>query len=205
MCGASSTQNELSQEELQAYQENLQLTQQQYQNQQAIYGPLIAPFQSIFAKGPSQEGYSDAELEDLDATAVEGTAENYGQAAKAVAESTAAEGGGTNPLPSGAQTELKQEVANSAASQESKEESDILSSDYATGRSNWLTAAQNLEEIGAGENPLGFEEGATSSANTANTEANTVQAANDSWLNAALGVAGEIGGGWAEGGFKTHG
>lgn len=202
MCGASAEQNQLSAEEAQAYQQSMQMTAQQYASQQAIYGPLTQQFQSIFAKGPSQTGFSDAEKEDLDATAVEGTAENYQAAARAVGEQTAAEGGGTNPLPTGAQTQLKEQVAESAAQTESGEEEQIQQADYAAGKSDYTNAESGLLGIATGEDPLGFENAETSSAGAANSEANAVQSANDSWVNAALGAAGEIGGGWAEGGFK---
>lgn len=197
MCGASAQQNELSAEETQALQTSAQMTATQYAAQQAIYAPLQSQFQSILAKGPSQEGFSDAEKQDLDATAVEGTAENYKQAATAVNEGIATEGGGTNPLPSGAQSELRQEVANSAAEKESSQESQIEEADYAAGRQNYSTAGAGLEGIATGEDPLGFENAESTSAGVANNEANTIQQANNSWVNAALGAAGEIGGAFA--------
>lgn len=199
MCGASAEQNELSAEETQALQTSAAMTAKQYANQLAIYAPLTAQFESIFAKGPSQTGFSDEEKENLDARAVEGTAENYSAAAKAVGEQTASEGGGTNPLPSGGSIQLKQEVANSAAAEESKEESGIEEADYAAGRSNYDEAAKGLEGVATGEDPLGFEQAETGAAGVANNEANTIEEANNSWINAALGAAGEIGGGFAEG------
>jgi hypothetical protein len=173
------------------------MTAEQYANQQAIYGPLSAQYESIFAKGPSQQGFSAGETEDLNAQAVEGTAENYQQAAKAVGEQTAAEGGGTNPLPTGAQTALKEEVATSAAGQESQEEQQIQQADYAQGRADWQTAGAGLAGIATGEDPLGFENAESTSGNTANTEANAVASENNSWVSGALGAAGEIGGGFA--------
>lgn len=197
MCGASDQQNELSAEETQAYKDSQARTAQQYAAQQAIYAPLSAQFESIFAKGPNQRGFSTAETQDLNATAVEGTARNYGQAAKAVGEATAAEGGGTNPLPSGAQTQLKEEVANSAAGQESSEEEQIQQADFAAGKNLWTTAGAGLEGIATGLDPLGFENASTSAGNSANTEANAIQEANNSWINAAIGAAGEIGAGFA--------
>jgi hypothetical protein len=203
VCGASAEQNELSAEEAQAYQTSATMTAEQYANQQAIYGPLTQQFQSILAKGPDQQGFSAGEEEDLDAQAVEGTAENYQAAARAVGEQTAAEGGGTNPLPTGAEAELKEQVANSAAQTESGEEEQIQQADYGQGRQNYQNAESGLLGIATGEDPLGFENAETSSAGAANSEANAVQSANDSWIYAALGAAGEVGGGWAEGGFKT--
>lgn len=197
MCGASAEQNDLSAEETQAYKTSQAMTATQYANQQAIYAPLTQQFESIFAKGPNQTGFSDAEREDLNATAVEGTAENYSAAAKAVGEQGAAEGGGTNPLPSGGQIQLKQEVANSAAENESKEEEGIKQADYAAGKENYDRAGSGLLGIATGEDPLGFENAETGAAAPANSEANAVETANDSWVNAALGAAGEIGEGFA--------
>lgn len=194
MCGASAQQNELASEEATAYQQATAMTAQQYASQQAIYKPMAAQFNSIFAKGPNQEGFSAGEVADLDSQAVEGTASNYKQAAQAVGEATASEGGGTNPLPSGAQDELKQQIANSAANTESGEESSIKQADYTQGYNEWTAAGAGLEGIATGEDPLGYENAATSAGNSANSEANAVQTANDSWINAAIGAAGEIGG-----------
>jgi hypothetical protein len=201
MCGASAQQNQLASEEATAYQQATAMTATQYAAQQAIYAPMAAQFNSIFAKGPNQEGFSGSEVQDLNAQAINGTAQNYSQAAKAVGESTAAEGGGTNPLPTGAQTELKEEVANSAAATESGEEEQIKQADYSQGYNEWQNAAAGLSGIATGEDPLGYENAATGSAGAANSEANAVEEANDSWINAAIGAAGSIGGGLATGGM----
>lgn len=194
MCGASAEQNQLASEEATAYQQATQMTAQQYASQQAIYAPMTAQFDSIFAKGPNQQGFSAGETADLNAQAVQGTAANYSQAAKAVGEQTAAEGGGTNPLPTGAQTELKQEVANSAASNESNEESSIKQASYQQGYNEWSAAGAGLEGIATGEDPLGYENAETSAGSSANSEANAIEEANNSWINAAVGAAGSIGG-----------
>lgn len=197
MCGASAEQNELSAEETQALKTSADMTAKQYAGQQAIYAPLTAQFQSIFAKGPNQTGFSDEERQDLNATAVDGTAQNYKAAATAVNENLATRGGGTNPLPSGAEAELKQEVANSAAGKESDQESQIKQADYAAGRSNYDKATGGLLAIATGEDPLGYENAENNTATVANNEANEIQKANNSWVNAALGAAGEIGGAFA--------
>ena len=76
MCGSTGEQNQLQQEQLDAYTQAQQMTQQEYQNQQELYAPMSAQFKSIFSMGPDQEGFSAPELENLNATAIEGTAEN---------------------------------------------------------------------------------------------------------------------------------
>jgi hypothetical protein len=167
--------------------------QQQYANQQAIYGKVSSVLDPILAAGPNQTGFSTGEENTLNSQAVEGTAENYAGAAKAVGEETAAEGGGNTPISVGGQTQLKQEVANSAAQTESGEETQIQEQNYATGRENFQNAEEGEMAIASGENPLGYEGAATNQANATGSEANAIASENNSWYNAAIGAAGSIG------------
>lgn len=180
-------------EDLATLQEYNQAFAQQYANQGAIYAKVSSVLDPILNAGPSQTGFSEGEENNLNAQAVAGTAQNYNAAAKAVGEETAAEGGGNSPLPSGAQTQLKQQVAESAAQTESGEETQIQEQNYATGRQNFLNAEEGEMAIAAGENPLGYASAVTSSENAAGNEANQIAQENNSWYNAALGAAGQIG------------
>ncbi len=201
MC-ATGGQNTLATEQLAAYQQAQQMTATEYADQQAIYGPMAKQFQSIFDMGPSQEGFSTDEKNTLNSQAVAGTAQNYSQAAKAVGENLAGEGGGSEELPTGAQAEIKQQVANSAAATESGQETQIAEADYNQGHQNWQEAGAGLESIAAGENPLGFENAETSSGSAAETTEEQIAQEDNSWINAALAAAGTVGAGWAQGGFK---
>lgn len=202
MCGASAQQEELQQEQMDAYKSAQEMTAKQYSDQQAIYAPMAAQFQSILSKGPNAKGFSDEERNDLNAQAVEGTAENYAHAAKAVNENLAARGGGDNPLVGGEEAQLKELVAASSAGEQSQEESQIKSADYKQGYNEWRDAGAGLEAIAAGDNPLGYENAATSSGSAASTTADDIAKENNSWVNAAIGAAGAVGEGWATGGFK---
>lgn len=194
MSGPTDTQLQLQQEQIDAYQQAEQLTKEQYANQQAIYGPMISQFQSIYANGPSQEGFSDEEKERLNAQAVEGTAHNYSSAAKAVGEQEAALGGGTNPLPTGAQLQQKEQVAESAAQEESSQESQIEAADYSQGYKEWEAAGQGLQTIAAGANPLGYEGAATGAGSAAGTTADQIAEEDNSWINATIGAVGSAAG-----------
>jgi hypothetical protein len=202
MC-ASGAQNTIQQEDIATMQQYDQQQATQYANQTALYAQVKSVLDPILNAGPNQQGFSAAELNTLNAQAVEGTAENYSAAGKAVGEATAAEGGGDNPLPSGAQTQLKQEVANSAAEQESSEETQIQGADYQQGQQNFTNAEQGEMAIAAGENPLGYASATTNAEDTAGSEANAIAGENTSWINASIGAAGAIGAGWAKGGFQT--
>ena len=201
MC-ATGAQDQIQDEQMQAYQQAQQLTAEQYANQQEIYAPMTAQFQSIFAKGPNQEGFSEPEKQELNAGAVEGTAENYAGAAKAVGEQEAAEGGGNIPLTTGGELQQKEGVAESSAQEESREEGQVKAADFSQGYNEWENAGSGLEAIGAGDNPLGFENAATSSGSAASTTAASIAQAQNSWESAVGGAAGEAAGGWASGGFK---
>lgn len=194
MSGPTSQQTQLGDAQLAAYQQAQQLTQEQYANQQAIYAPMAAQFQSIYAKGPNQQGFSAAEDATLNAQAEEGTAENYGNAARAVGETTAARGGGTNPLPTGAQSAIQGNIATSAAQEESQQENQINSANYAQGYNEWENAGQGLESIAAGENPLGYQANETSAGSAAGTTASQIASEDNSWLNATLGAVGSAAG-----------
>ena len=204
MC-ASGAQDTIQQEDIQTMHDYNAQQAKQYANQTALYAQVKSVLDPIFNAGPNQQGMSPAELNTLNAQAVEGTAENYSAAGKAVGEATAAEGGGDNPLPSGAQTQLKQEVANSAAEQESSEETQIQGADYQQGQQNFTNAEQGEMAIAAGENPIGYASNAINAEGTAGSEANAIASENTSWVNAAIGAAGAIGGGIATGGMSNLG
>lgn len=196
MC-ATGAQKQVQAQDLATMQEYDQMMQKQYANQQDIYNMVNGVLQPILKAGPSQEGFSAAEKANLNATAVEGTAENYAGAAKAVNEQLAAEGGGNTAITSGAAAQLKAGVAQSAAEQQSKQESQIEEADYATGRQNFLNAEQGEMAVAAGENPLGYAGALNQSHEIAGNEANAIQQADTGWESAVIGAAGSIGATWA--------
>ena len=193
MCGATGAQVQLEQKEADFYTNAIDMSKTTFAEQQALYQQLSSEYAPILAGGPNQMGYSQDELNTLNAQAVNGTAQNYNQAAKAVNESLAAEGGGNSPLTNGAQTQLKAETAASAASQESSEETQILESGYQQGYTEFTNATGALEAVAAGYNPTGFESGANSAGSAAGTTANQIAQENNSWVNAAIGAAGSLG------------
>jgi hypothetical protein len=193
MSGPSSSQLQLQQEQMDFYKAGQQESQTAFGEQQDLLKQMEAVYNPILAKGPNQEGFSGAEKAALDAQAVQGTAANYSQAAKAVGEQVAAQGGGDNPLPSGAGTQLKEEVATSAAAQESGEESQILSADYAQGYNEFTQAGNALATASSQLNPTGYEGAATGAGTAAETTANQINQEQNSWLAPVLGAAGALG------------
>lgn len=194
MCGATDAQNQLQSEDMQTMQDYDAAFQQQYANQGAIYSKVKSVLDPILSKGPNQEGFSDAEKNNLDAQAVAGTASNYSAAAKAVGEGIAAEGGGNAPISSGAADQLKEETAQSAAKNESDQETQITAADYTAGREEFQNAEQGEMSIASEENPLGYASATTSQGEATGTVANQIAQEDNSWYTAALGAAGGIAG-----------
>lgn len=200
MSGPTGAQNTLQNEQMQFYQQANQEAAQTYSEDQQLLSQMQSIYDPILAKGPNQQGFSTSEVNNLNSQAVEGTAENYSAAAKAVGESTAAQGGGNIALPTGAQTSLKQQVANAAAQSESQQESQIQQADYAQGYAEFQNAGQALATVSGQLSPTAYSAAATSAGNAASNTANEIAQEDDSWINAAIGGASSIASGFA-GGF----
>lgn len=193
MSGPSSAQINLQNEQMQFYQEGMQESQAAFGEQQSLLSQMEAVYNPILAKGPNQEGFSTAEEESLTGQAIQGTASNYAAAAKAVGEQEAAQGG-SNPLPSGGETQLKEEVAQSAAAQESQEEQQILQANYAQGYNEFQQATSALATASGELSPTSYESAATGAGSAAETTANQINQEQNSWLAPVLGAAGALGG-----------
>lgn len=197
MCGASDEQKQLDQEQTEFYNQAMQQQSQVYGEDQQILQAMTGIYEPILAAGPNQQGFSAAEKNSLDTQAIEGTAQNYQGAAKAVNEQIASEGGGNTYLPSGAATQLKAETAAASAQQESSEEQQITQADYQQGYNEWQQAASGLSGVASELNPVGYSGAATGAGSAAATTANQIAEENNSWINAAIGAAGAVGGGLA--------
>lgn len=196
MCGSTNSQDQIQQEQIQQYEQMQEMTREEYAHQQEIYGPMADKFKSIFDLGPGHKGFSDDQTNDLNATAVEGTAQNYAAASRAVNENIAGQGGGEY-MPSGADNQMRSQVAQSAAQEQSREEGQIKQADYGQGYQEWQQAGEGLLAIAAGDNPLGYANATTGSGAAAATTADQIAQEQNSWINAAIGAAGAVGGGFA--------
>ena len=128
----------------------------------------------------------------MNAQTVEGTAENYAGASKALNENLAAEGGGNIPLTTGEQTQLKAELAASSAGEQSKEETQVQEQNYAAGREEFNNASSALAQVSNELNPTSYEQAATSAGAAASSTLSELAKEQESWQAAAMGAAGSI-------------
>jgi len=203
MCGASSQQKQIEASQAAFYDTLTSEYKTVFGESQEIMHSLTKAFTPILNAGINQEGFSRAELNNLNSQAVAGTGENYAKAAEALSKQEAAAGGGNTYIPSGASMQRREQLATSAAQNESAIESGILANDYAQGRANYLAAAEALGGVASELNPAGFANSATGAGSAAATTANEITQANNSWMNlvgGALGAAGTAAGGY----FQHH-
>lgn len=205
MTGPSSTQLQLQSEEAAFYKQGVEQSETTFSEQQDLLNQMKQIYSPILAKGPNQEGFSPAEKAGLESQAIEGTAKNYSQAARAVGGQIAAEGGGNNPLPTGGSEQLREEVGASAAGEESNEQQQIEQADYAQGYQEFQGATAALETASGQLNPAAYENAATSAGNAAEETAKDINAEQNSWEAPVLGAIGAIGGGIATGGMSNLG
>lgn len=191
MCGSSDSQNQINTAQINFMNQLSSQYATTYGQNQQIFNQLQASLAPLVAGGPSQEGYSPEQKAALNAQATEGAAQAYRQTATATREQQMARGGGNIPFTNAADEQLNGQIAISAENNLNNQKLDILNNDYATGRANYATAVGALSGVpGAIENPLTSSAGAvTGSGNAAASEANTIQAANDSWMGLVGGLA----------------
>lgn len=196
MCGPSSQEKQLEQQEASLDQTLQQDYAQTFAANQQILQSLNSVLQPIVEAGPNQQGYSAAELSSLNTQAIESNAQGYNQATQAAASRENAEGGGTSFLPSGVNAQINAEIGTAAESNLANEQLGITQANYAQGRQNWQTALAGEAGVASAENPLGYA-GATTSANsTAFNEANQInQQSNQEWSDILGGIAGGVIGG----------
>jgi hypothetical protein len=165
------------------------------QNQE-ILKSLQTALQPIIAAGPNQQGFSSAELSNLQDQAKNLSAQGAQQAEVAASAKAATAGGGSAAIPSGATEQIDAMVNNSAAQNLANTEAGITAEDYATGRQNFFTAEGALAgQAGQLENPATAAGGAASTANTDwMNSATQIQQANDAWMGIVGGLVGSIGG-----------
>jgi hypothetical protein len=203
VCGASHQQTAIEQAEANYYNVATQEAQQVFGEDQALFQKITSTFEPILEKDPNQQGFSQAELDTLNSSAITNTGRNYANAAKAVNEQIASQGGGNVFIPSGANNQLKEEVATSSAALTSQEENQIQMAGYQQGYDEFKTAEAALS--GAGNvfsSASAFSGDATNAGNAAANTANQIAQEDNSWMGAIGGLIGTVGAGWASGGFK---
>ena len=209
MCGASSSEKNISQEQQQNFQTMAGEASTVFGNSSQIFNDLTSSFAPVVAAGPGQSGYTPAELAGLRSQAITNSGSQYRNAAQAAGERSAAAGGGNALLPSGTEAAVQGNIAEAGAANTANQLTGINIQNAEVGRQNWLNAAGVLAGAPNVFNPATSFAGATTNAgNSAMSGANTVQQANRQWVGDVTGIlsdATQIGGKFlAPGGPPTN-
>lgn len=113
--------------------------------QQGVMSNLNNIFTPIAEAGPSQTGFSGAELAAQNTQAIDTTGANYANAARSLGGQLA--GRSTAAGETGVTQALKAGLTSSAAGQLSNEQLGITQANYAQGNQNWRTATGGLQAL----------------------------------------------------------
>ena len=177
--GASSAQSNLANQQASFYNTLQTDYGQQFQNQNAILGSLQKSLSPILNAGPNQFGFSQAQTNNLNSSAIQNTAQGYANASKALKENQAAAGGGNTLLPNGAQSAQQGALASSAANNQSNQLLGIQQAGYQQGLQNFNNAVGQLGGVASQYNPTGFSNSANSAGSSAFNSATQVQTMNN--------------------------
>jgi hypothetical protein len=204
-CGATSQQKGIEASEASYYSTLTSQATAEFGDASAVFSDLTSAFAPIVAAGPNQQGFSAAELQNLNSTAVTTGGEAASNAAQATRQAEAA-GSGNSTLPSGATAQINATVAGQAATNVSNNLNQIEEQNYAVGRQNFDQASAVLSSapgvFGTSNSGAGT---AVGGGEAAGNTANQIAQENNSWVNAVTGALGGVAGNVATGGFKNLG
>jgi hypothetical protein len=194
MCGSSSQQDENYAEQA-AFAKQMQAENSTvFGQQQGILSSLNAGFQKIIDAGPSQQGFSADQKNDLDTQATEAVARNMTMDKQALGNGQAAQGGGDTFIPSGVTDQQNEELAATGASTDSTLHSQILQDDYTQGNTNYNNAVTGQTNVAGMLNPVGYSTATSTAGSNAGNEANAIAASANSPFTAVMGALGAVGG-----------
>lgn len=206
-CGASAGQTQAEQAQTTLTNQIMQQGQQVFGNSSQVFSDLTSSLAPTVAAGPNQQGFSQAELANLNSQAVTNSGVAYRNAAQAVGEAQSAQNGGNvGNVTSGSTTGTNLSVAEGAAQNTANQLGQISEANYATGRQNYDTALSGLAAAPNVYNAAtGVDNAATNSAEGEANTANQIATQNNSWMQAVSGALGGVAGAVASGGMKNLG
>jgi hypothetical protein len=179
----------------------------QFQNQSAILSALTKTLSPIVSAGPNQFGYTPGQVNSLNSTSIQSTGQQYKNSSQALKEQQAAQGGGTELLPSGANAQVQGQLAASASNQQSDQLLGIQNAGWAQGNTNFNNAVGQEMSAAGMYSPTNYSGQGISSNQSAGSQYSDIQKADQAaspW-GAIGGLLGGAVGGWASGGFKMPG
>jgi hypothetical protein len=203
MCGPSAEQTKLQDQQTAFYEQMQKQDAVTFNEDQDILKQMQSVYAPILAKGPNQQGFSDAQRDDLNTQATEGVARNFAHANTALREQQAASGGGDEFLPSGVKDQQQEQMDIAAEGAHGDQQLTIKNDDYAAGKEEFDKATTALQGTSSLLNPNGYAGSANTAGKNATDTANTIAAQSTSWMAPLAGVVSGVAGA-ATGGYLAH-
>ena len=160
-------------------------------NADKVFSSLFDKFSAIFSGGPNQMGFSQNELNALNAGVTTNAAISARNAMTAVKGAQSAFGGGNTSNPSGARIGAEMNVANAAAASKATALNEVSLKNWETGRDNFWKAGEGLmKSPSVYDNVPEMTNAATKSNANAMSNAQAVNSANNWWVAPVEGLIG---------------
>ena len=196
MCGPSSALKNLAASATSFAGQVQQQATQIFGSASAVFNNLIGSVQSVVKGGPGQAGWGAAETNAVNSQILNNAAVSARNEKSAVGNAVAAIGGGNTVNPSGLETAVNLQTAQSVENAKSQQEEQATVANYQQGNQNYNAAVNEEMQLPKVFDASSDVDKAAISANqSATTEQNAISAANNWWepiVGTAIGVAGKM-------------
>ena len=196
MCGPSSALKSLAANATSFAGQVQQQATQIFGSASTVFNNLIGSVQSIVKGGPGQAGWGAAETNAVNSQILNNAAVSARNEKSAVGNAVAAIGGGNTVNPSGLETAVNLQTAQSVENAKSQQEEQATVANFQQGNQNYNEAVNEEMQLPKVFDASSDVDKAAISANqSATTEQNAISAANNWWepiVGSAIGVAGKM-------------
>lgn len=147
MCGPSKAMKDLNNQVKSFASNTAEEAKTIFGDASGIFNDLKTSLSSIVKGGPSQQGWSQAEINAVNSQIVDQSASNARNVKAATGNAVAAIGGGNSVSPSGLETTVNLEANQGVENEKSRELSQAVVQNYETGRQNYFTAVGQEEQL----------------------------------------------------------
>ena len=196
MCGASGALKRLAASATSFAGQVQQQATQIFGSASTVFNNLMGTIQSVVKGGPGQAGWGAAENNAVNSQILNNAAVSARNEKSAVGNDVAAIGGGNTVNPSGLETAVNLQTAQSVENAKSQQEEQATVANYQQGNQNYNAAVNEEMQLPKVFDASSAADNAANSANqSATADQTAISAANNWWepiLGAAIGTAGNI-------------
>ena len=202
MCGPSSALKSLAANATSFAGQVQQQATQIFGSASTVFNNLIGSVQSVVKGGPGQAGWGAAETNAVNSQILNNTAVSARNEKSAVGNAVAAIGGGNTVNPSGLETAVNLQTAQSVENAKSQQEEQATVANYQQGNQNYNAAVNEEMQLPKVFDASSAADNAATAANQSATTAQTAVSSASNWweplLGSAIGAAGKMGAAYLE-------